>query len=290
MIQWDMRKKDATLARRLDQFYTNRNVAAQCAQFALSILNEHGVDTSSVRFIEPSAGGGAFLDALPSERTVAMDIAPMAEGVMTQDFLTWEPEPRSGSEPVVAIGNPPFGKNASLALAFVNRSAELADWVAMILPRTFEKESMARRVHPNLHLVASMPLDANSYTLDGAPCSVPTVFQVYRRIDVPREKQAPRPMAHPDFIFVKNPLEADFAFQRVGVAAGRASVEGLRKAAPSHHFIKIAEDCPRDVLNIFQSIDWSDVKHRTAGNPSISKAEMIEAYTLATMQTLENAQ
>lgn len=275
-------KKTVTTSqsRILDQFYTNRDVAALCVQFTLDTLRDHGADPDTALYIEPSAGGGAFLDALPPDRTEAMDIAPMASGVETRDFLKWDgPEHRAGL--TVAIGNPPFGKNASLALAFVNHCAGMADWVAMILPRTFEKESLSRRVHPNLHLVASMPLDANSYTREGAPCAVPTVFMIFRRTGEIRQNPPELPMTHPDFEFVQNPADADFAFQRVGVAAGKASVEGLKKAAPSHHFIRVSRDCPRDPMAIFQSIDWTPIKHRTAGNPSISKREMIAAYTKA---------
>jgi hypothetical protein len=54
----------------LDKFYTQKHVSQQCFNFLHSKLNIQ----DNVVYLEPSAGGGSFLDLLPNY--VALDIAP----------------------------------------------------------------------------------------------------------------------------------------------------------------------------------------------------------------------
>lgn len=275
------RTKTRTKARDLDQFYTRADVAATCAQVCLDVLRQRGVALDTCFFVEPSAGTGAFLDAVPAPK-LGLDLEPGRSDIEQADFTTWDPTGRfSPEQMVVAIGNPPFGKNSSLALAFVNRCAMFADYVAFILPRTFEKASLQAKLDPHLHLIHEVELAADSFVHDGQPYTVPVVFQIWARLLELRPITARAPLTHPDFQFVQDPTEADFAFQRVGAAAGKVSVEGLRKAPPSHYFIKVNPDVPRDVQAILADIDWTEVKHRTAGNPSIGKRELVELYEQA---------
>ena len=86
-------------------------------------------------------------------------------------------------------------------------------------------------------------------------------------------------MTHPDFDFARRE-EADFAFQRVGVRAGRIKTNFGHVAAASHHFLRAKIDLDT-VLSTFARIDFSEAKARTAGNPSISKTEIVEHYARA---------
>jgi hypothetical protein len=54
----------------------------------------------------------------------------------------------------------------------------------------------------------------------------------------------------------------------------------LQKSPQSHYFLK-ANMCSQTLLQRLSAIDWSPIKHRTAGNPSIGKAELIGAYQAA---------
>ena len=63
----------------------------------------------------------------------------------------------------VVIGNPPYGKNSSLAVKFLNKASELSDTVHMILPRTFRKPSVINRINPNLHLVSDKDVDDSAF-------------------------------------------------------------------------------------------------------------------------------
>lgn len=260
-------------SRHLDQFYTRPEIAQRCVARAEEII---GPTDARTLWVEPSAGDGAFLGALPRE-SVGIDIAPAAEGIVRADFLDWRPERLEGR--VVAIGNPPFGKNSSLAIKFFNHAAGFADYVAFIVPRTFEKESTKRKLASHMELVLEDPLGPECFTLDGVPYDVPTVFQVWRKGAGPRlrEREATR---HPDFDFVRTAQGADFAFQRVGARAGLVSLEGLRKSPQSHYFIRVRNHA-LDVMHVLQSIDWSTLKHRTAGNPSIGKSELVSEYRRA---------
>lgn len=265
-------------ARALDQFYTRPEVAAACVAWALAEIGAAGGPPPAL-WVEPSAGGGAFLHRLPRPR-MGIDVSPGAPDVARADFLSWLPPPGLGG-PVAVVGNPPFGRNASLAVRFFNRAASFAEWVAFVVPRTFQKESLLRRLDPRMRLVAERPLPPGSFTLAGAVRDVPCVFQVWRRLPPAAacpHRPPPRPRAHPDFAFTTAD-RASVAVQRVGARAGRASVDGLRKSPSSHYFLRPAPGVPAAaLLAALARADWSGLRSRTAGNPSVSKGDVVAAY------------
>ena len=256
-------------ARSLDQFFTCQDVATQCVSELVKWTDGQSGDWL---WIEPSAGDGAFLDAMPYPQ-IGIDIASARADVIKANFLHWHPG--QTNRRVAVVGNPPFGKNASLARAFVNHAASFADVVAFIVPRTFEKATFVNKLDQRLHLVSQTLLDEESFEFNGEPYSVPTVFQIWERRSNLRALTA-SVTRHPDFSFV-TASDAHFAFQRVGARAGLASVEGLRKSAQSHYFLR-ANDNYVMLLERLKSIDWTPIKSRTAGNPSIGKGELIAAY------------
>ena len=42
------------------------------------------------------------------------------------------------------IGNPPFGRQSSLAIKFIKKSCEFCDTLSFILPKSFKKESLKK--------------------------------------------------------------------------------------------------------------------------------------------------
>ncbi len=260
----------STQARALDQFFTRPEVATKCVSELVKWADRQSGDWL---WIEPSAGGGAFLDAMPYPQ-IGLDIASSRSDVMKADFLQWRPG--KTNRRVAVVGNPPFGKNASLARAFVNHAAGFADVIAFIVPRTFEKPAFINKLDQRLHLVSQHALNEDSFEFDGASYSVPTVFQIWERRKTLRPLNA-QVTRHSDFSFVTAD-HAHFAFQRVGARAGLASVEGLQKSPQSHYFLK-ARDNHRVLLERLSAIDWTPIKTRTAGNPSIGKCELITAYS-----------
>lgn len=254
-------------SRILDQFYTNRPLAKKCLETAISLKGKLLLDFDT--WLEPSAGEGSFYDLLPNNK-LGLDLEPKSNGIIQADFLNY----RLPDNKYFTIGNPPFGKNSSLALKFINKASEKSVAIAFILPRTFKKISLINKVDEFLHLEYEEDLPKNSFNYNGLPYDVPCVFQVWVKKEYPRTKILPT-LTHEDFIFT-NKENASFAIQRVGNAAGRVKTDFKHVASASHYFISANEDTRK----IFDLINWNSVKHNTAGNPSISKSELIELYII----------
>lgn len=271
------------ILREHDKFYTCDATARACLQKVLTLPIAH---VPNVLFLEPSAGTGAFYELLPPERRLGLDIEPAHPEVTCADFLAYElPEPLR-QRTVITVGNPPFGRNSSLAKKFVNRAAEMSDVVAFILPRTFQKRHMQRRVHPNMHLVAEYEVPDNSFIYEGREWDVPCVFQIWEKRAEPREDGDPT-RTHPDFLFVK-PAEADFAIRRVGRSAGKVFRDFAGYARNNHHFIR-AEN-PEAVIRVLDAIDWTVLRKMTAGMPCIGKEELIRQYAIELARLKESRQ
>lgn len=261
---------------RLDQFYTRSDLAGACVEMLRQHLagEVYPCDLDAFAVIEPSAGTGSFLIHLPPT-TVALDLDPKAEGIIKQDFLGWRRIYLHRN--VAIVGNPPFGKNSSTALAFFNNAAQTAHLIAMILPRTFRKASVQNRLDDRFHLVAERLTPAGSFIHNDLPYDVPCVFQIWQRSLRQRDRRTitALPRHHRDFSFVERD-RATIAIQRIGANAGRVKDSFDSCAASSHYFIKPHAE---RAIPTLRKIDFDTVRHDTAGNPSIGKAELIELYT-----------
>lgn len=131
-----------------DQFYTRPSTAAACLDNLLGFLRERNLTVEDCLFVEPSAGSGAFLSALPTTSSViAMDLDPRSPFIEQCDFLTWDAgsderiiAARRDNKTIVALGNPPFGRRGWMALSFLNKCATFADYCAFLLPMSFASE------------------------------------------------------------------------------------------------------------------------------------------------------
>lgn len=239
----------------LDKFYTKEEVVDR-------IL--HKIDISKYStVIEPSAGNGSFSKKI--ENVYAYDIHPEDKNIENKDFF--EVDFEIFVKPILVIGNPPFGRNGSLALSFIKKCV-YADTIAFILPKSFKKISFYNKIPLNLWKVYEEDLPDYSFTFNGNDVNIPCVFQIYENKEIKRNKKK---IQQPDFFsFVKKEY-SNLSLRRVGVNAGYCSKD-TNKSISSHYFIK-AED-PDLLLDIFNSISW---KHNnTVGPRSISKIELIE--------------
>jgi hypothetical protein len=130
-----------------------------------------------------------------------------------------------------------------------------------------------------MHLIYEEEVPKKSFEFNGKDYDVPCVFQIWlkkeeERIDIEFD------LNHPDIVFTTKE-KANIAFQRIGSNAGKIKTFFDDVAATSHYFIK-ASQIVRE--NLYE-IDWSKVKHNTAGNPSISKRELIHQYKLKLLIT-----
>jgi hypothetical protein len=262
-----MAVNEIELARAKDQFYTKPAVAKACYQRLQDFLADNEIKAAA--YLEPCAGKGSFFDLLPPGARLGFDLEPKAKGVLEGDFFDQWPK----GDNWITVGNPPFGKNASLALRFFNHAASFSQIIAMIFPRTFMKTSLQNRLDLRFHLVDEEVLPLNSFELLGQDYEVSCVFQIWQRRLEPRVKVQGR-MQHADFEFVSRE-QADFAIQRVGVNAGRVKDVTDKIATPSHYFIKGSPAVRATFERMDQEQAYQSVKYNTAGNPSIGKDELI---------------
>ncbi|WP_186083141.1 Eco57I restriction-modification methylase domain-containing protein [Burkholderia gladioli] len=270
-----------SIGRDLDQFYTNPRLAQRLFD---DLIADHLGDRLSdeVRWLEPSCGTGAFLSLLP-EGAIGVDLDPKCPGAVQGDFLTWTlPAPAEGDDrPLMVVGNPPFKHD----IAFFNRCAELgAERIAFIVPRSWEKPSVQNQLDRTFHLVHEEVLPLDAFVFEGKLAKVPTVFQVWERSDVQRPLTV-LPATHRDFAFVtyEQRGDADFAIQRIGANAGTIKDLGAPHLSKnSHRFVRVTNRAQvAEVRAVFDAVDWSPIKARVAGCPSISNPEMVQAYTTA---------
>lgn len=254
----------------LDQFFTKKYVADKLFKITKNYLNKEKISFDF--WLEPSAGNGAFYSLMPKNK-LAYDIDKKISGVIEKDFLSVKLDP---IKKYVALGNPPFGKNSSLAIKFFNHCAKYCSVIAFIVPKTFKKSSVVSKLDKSFSLVLEEEIEENSFTLEGSDKLVPCVFQIWTKSQTHREKSA-KVLTHSDLVFTDK-KNATFAFQRVGVNAGRIKPPEVfaNISSESHFFISSKVNHIEAILN---SINWNCIKFNTAGNPSISKSELIEQYT-----------
>ena len=185
----------------LDQFYTKQEIVERVLKL---------VDVDSYDYIiEPSAGAGDFLRRLPANKSIGIDLEPAGPGIQKGDFFDFTCDRTSG---VLTIGNPPFGKNSSLAVRFFNHAAEFSDCIAFIVPRTFRKASVINKLNLNFHLTEQLILPLESfYVPSGEAFAVPTVFQIWEKKNKKRNK-IKMLKSHPDFDFLGS---GDYNFSEI---------------------------------------------------------------------------
>lgn len=257
-------------SRKLDQFYTD---PAYAQQF-YNEIQQHIDLTKYDHVLEPSAGTGSFYNLLDKKKRIGLDLEPKAAGIIKTDFFDWQ---APAGKKILTIGNPPFGKNAGLAVRFFNRAAEFSDVIAFVIPRTFRKASIINRLDQNFHCVYDQTVPDNSFIFNGNAYNVPCAGQIWIRKDQPRNKIVTLKLEQiRNWFELVEPANSDFAIQRVGGRAGLIRItDRMNFSAESHYFIKAHDS---RVLPIFQKVNFDTVKFNTAGNPSVSPSELIELW------------
>lgn len=248
---------------RLDQFYTHPAVAARCYA---SFVERY--DPTVFQLVDPSAGKGVFSDIMLADR-IAIDLDPQGGNIIRGDFLTAD---ILSVRPVAFVGNPPFGKNSSAAIAFFNRAARSAQVVAFILPRTACKAWFVRQLPLDMHLVHEELIPDGAFIANSQVCSVPTVFQIWERRAALRA-MPPARTTHPHFEFTDRG-KADFEIQRIGMYAGRIRHKS-GAADSSLHYIRAHHP---GVEAVMSRIDFSDCTKNNAGNRCVNKEEIVRLY------------
>jgi hypothetical protein len=250
----------------IDKFYTKPEIAKEIIE---KIKEKLLIDTSDV-IIEPSAGNGSFIPFIEKLKGIHLfyDISPENKLIVAQDFLKLKLNFKGN---IHIIGNPPFGRQSSLAIKFVKKSCEIATSVSFILPKSFKKESLKRHFESHFHCILEWDLPKNSFLVNEKEHDVPCIFQIWIKKAEMRET-VPK-MEPVGFEFVKKDQNPDISFRRVGVNAGTISHEIENKSEQSHYFIKFKSD----LLEKFQNLHFDF--ENTVGPKSISKQELIRAVS-----------
>jgi len=189
-------------------------------------------------------------------------LAPMNRGILSTIYVE------------LANGETAEGLRRRLA-------ARYADEIAFILPRTFRKTGLHRRLHPQFHLTDDMDVGRNSFMRFGNVHDVPCVWQIWTRKTVERPDPPVPDVSH--LMKYVTPETADFAIRRVGYYAGRVVTSGVcHLSRTTHYFVREMVD---GVIDVLRDVDWSDIVSRTVGVRSLSKTEI--AFMLERMYHAE---
>jgi len=255
----------------IDKYYTSEQTVQSCMGFIQEHINISNTDIC----IEPSAGNGSFIPAIQSvfSNHRFYDLEPENELITQQDYLTFDYAETQYTKAHV-IGNPPFGRQSSLAIKFIKKSSEYCDSISFILPKSFKKDSLKKHFPLKFHLLFEFDLPVDSFMVDGQIYDVPCVFQIWEKKEMDRE--VPKKLVPNKFKFVKKEDNPDISFRRVGVNAGLIDTN-CDKSIQSHYFISFDNHVTDELLLTLREIDY-ECKNYTVGPKSISKQELIKEF------------
>lgn len=258
----------------IDKYYTSENTVKRCIQ----LIVKHVEINENDLCIEPSAGNGSFI---PDIKTLFghyrfYDLEPENNEIIQKDYLEFNYKSiKKKYQKIHIIGNPPFGRQSSLAIKFIKKSSEFCNSISFILPKSFKKDSLKKYFPLNFHLICESDLPKYSFTINGNPYDVPCVFQIWVKKNNKRKIQ--NKIIPNNFVFVKKSDEHDISFRRVGVYAGNIDKNTEDKSEQSHYFIKFDIPLTKTLFKKLSNIEY-ECKDNTVGPKSISKQELIKEF------------
>lgn len=212
MLEASRGAKTDDSAKDLQQWYTIDELAEECMDKFKTHCSDVWED-ENVYYVEPSAGEGDILLKLPEGRRKGVDLEPKNDKLKatmekrkkgekdiiekknffdtTRDNLGAEPD-----QPLVLIGNPPFGEVASHFFDHAttkglqgnmrpeNYEGPLnADYIAWILPNSFLSRSKRNIIDPYYHLIYVMNITC-CYVHKGKLYNLATMFGIWKRQDI----------------------------------------------------------------------------------------------------------
>jgi hypothetical protein len=256
----------------IDKFYTKKEIV----DHIIELFKEHISPNNDDLIIEPSAGNGAFIDAIISLKCnyEFYDLEPEHEEIIKQDYLLYNAS-ASVNKKIHILGNPPFGRQSSLAIKFIKKSCQFCSSVSFILPKSFKKDSLKKTFPPNFHLLCEIDLPEKSFLVNTKEHDVPCIFQIWIKKTYAREVSTK--LEPHNFVFVEKTDNPSISFRRVGVNAGTIDINSANKSVQSHYFIKFtnANDLEKN-LDLLRSIVYDS--NNTVGPKSIGKQELIKEF------------
>lgn len=219
---------------------------------------------------------GNFSKYLPN--CYAYDICPFGDNIITADWLNLDKTQFKNYSNILVCGNPPFGEQNKLAIAFFNEAAKFCNTIAFILPLSFKKPSIQNMLDLSFSLSQELILDnAYFYLQNKDSFNVPCVFQVWKKTSIPRKKIKQKTTS--DLFSFTTKENADFRIQRVGGNAGKASLD-LNRSENSNYFIKNLSNKTNDeFINFINNLLYPTINF-TVGPKSLSKGELVETIEI----------
>lgn len=260
-----------------DKYYTKISTVNECIEILKKYLS---ISFEEDLIIEPSAGNGAFIEEIKKLSSIYLfyDIEPHHEEIIKQNYLDFDEKIIENKyKEIHIIGNPPFGRQSSLAIKFIKKSCKFCDSISFILPKSFKKDSMKSCFKNNFHLLCQVDLPDKAFLVNEEEYTVPCVFQIWKKKDVHREPLIKlKPV---NFTFVNKIKNPDISFRRVGVNSGIISQDIDDKSEQSHYFIKFMnEKNINDNIELLNKIKY--YHDNTVGPRSISKQELIKEFNI----------
>lgn len=270
----------------LEKYYTQTYIAELCCDIFKQYIK---INPDKDIIIEPSVGTGSFIKPLLklTNNLRCYDIdkslfnikneyqnSLYSKYVKCNDFLSINISPTNQNK-IFVVGNPPFGRQSSTAIKFIQHMCTFCNAFGLILPKSFLKPTLYNKINNYFHLVHSTDISNNAFMFNNRDYNVPCIFAIYIKKDYKRhidEKLEPYM-----FNFTKQYKNHTINFRRVGVNAGTIdlSINSINKSPQSHYFINIDNTIwSQDLLDSLQNINFSQ-RDLTVGPKSISKQELI---------------
>lgn len=259
----------------IDKYYTKNTVVDSCVELVKKYIQIN----SSELIIEPSAGNGSFISAIKglTNNHAFYDLEPENEEIVKQDYLQFNyTDIKNKFERIHILGNPPFGRQSSLAIKFIKKSCEFCSSLSFILPKSFKKDSLKKTFPLNFHLIYEADLPNKSFLVNGSEHNVPCIFQIWEKKTHNREIIEKLEPIH--FKFVKKDESPDISFIRVGGKAGTVDKNTTDKGIQAHYFIKFTNNNASVDENIKKLSTITYDFNNTVGPRSISKQELIKEF------------
>lgn len=260
----------------LDQYYTREHVVKECVQH----IDFNKYDC----VIEPSAGGGAFIEHIVHSNIIAMDLKPTHPSVSKGDWLQYHAN--TSHKSVLVIGNPPFGNNHKLSNAFILHALECqtVQTIGFILPNTYRKHTRQRILPDNWRIVDIIDIGENAFEYDGNICHMPCSFFVFDKsegVDL-RFKISPEMYKQSKHFLFSHPYDSDFFM--FGAVPSKI-ISKPTKNNRGYHIKVMPKVKPDEVIDRIQSINWQGNSCANGGIAWFTKPEIVYWYNQSILNT-----
>lgn len=261
-------KKESYMGKiELDKYYTNEKLAEYVVNKTKEIIGEQNI----TEYLEPSAGGGVFLDYL-DKPYLAYDIEPedKLSRIIKQDYLILNLDYKKGR---CIVGNPPYGNRNNLSRAFYKKSIIIGDYISFILP--ISQLDNVNSLY-EFDLVHSEDLGIYQYSDRQVHCCL----NIFKRPDNGLNKKNSNKLNditiyrddYKGLINGKNYNEMEFdicIFRRGSV--GKIKTENINKQ--TYKIIINNKNLKDEIIHTILNYDWKNYKNHQSA-PSISKEDI----------------